>query len=113
MAASFYDSKIKFKPPIQYDLSVRDQVNRQMGKMDTTFGFEHYNPRKMERDLIKPKLHLVPKQKRETFMLTEPKLFKINPGPDKYPISEMTSKENWQLKFPKKFPREKRNSYVD
>lgn len=53
------------------------------------------------------------KQKRETYFTTVPKLTSIVPPPDKYPLEKMVNQKNWELKMPKKFPIEKRNTYVD
>jgi hypothetical protein len=45
LAASFYESGIKIKSPLSFDFSVKEQVDMQIGKKNSPFGFDHYKPR--------------------------------------------------------------------
>ena len=106
-------TQIHTKGYVAPDMNVRDLVDVVMGKKDKTFGIPNYNPRNQSLNLLNPETHKVPKTKRTTFTQEIPKLTQIVPGPGKYPIAAMTSKDNWAGGQQKKFETEKKNSFVD
>lgn len=83
-ATKIFHKKLKSLKPINYDFTVAEAINI-MEKTDKPFNYvENYNPRKFERNLIKPTEHSVPKTKRESFVVTLARKTENNPGLGKY-----------------------------
>lgn len=78
--SSMTQTKLKSNFARPYDLTLNETVDYFLNK--PKFGIDNYEPRNLTLNQVEGKAFKQQKFKRETFMVTVPKLTRIVPGPD-------------------------------
>ena len=102
-----FQPRLKSKPR-PFNISLSDHIDMALKKDD--WGIENYQPRNPTLNLVASKANLMPKQKRETFMVTIPRQTAYVPGPEKH-----SQTYNWSEQKPRvtqKWSKSKNISFI-
>jgi len=91
MARTHQKLKSSFYGP--YSMSMKETVNFFLNKPQ--FGMENYEPRRTHENLVSPRAYRQQRFKRETFMISVPKVTDHVPAPCKYETTY-----DWKTKKP-------------